>query len=563
MAADSIPAQLATACPAIRPAGPADAVAGVQPSFVAAPASTAEASALLRAAASLDLAVVPRGTGTRLHWGTPPARCDLVVETTLLNRVIEHAAGDLVATVQAGISLEYLAEVLGQAGQRLALDPPSLNLPEPGPDQREPGQPERDQPGPGPAAADLPFGTEAVPSPTGDREPRRPASRGTIGGVIAAGAAGPLRFRYGSPRDLLIGITVVRADGTVARSGGKVVKNVAGYDLGKLFAGSRGTLGLITEATFRLHPVPSAIAYITVECAAAADACRLITAGIDSPLVPVAAEIDWPGADSPVLLGFALEGDATAMAERSAELADLLAHAAHHSGLATVSAGPQPARSPTREGLRAVPEVSENPPRWWGAGPAAQSDGTVLQIAFWPGDLGLVLAEVRTAAGAAGLDPAVGGSAAAGLLHVAVPADATPDSVAAFVADIRSALGHVSPVSDHHRLNDLQQAGRSHPPDLSHPHGRSHSPGQAHPSGRSHPPDPSRSPNSSHDTNRSRAIDAHPPARASAVVLHAPADVSALIDLFGPVPSLGLMRAVKDQFDPDCRMAPGRFAGGI
>ena len=85
---------------------------------------------------------------------------------------------------------------------------------------------------------------------------------------LATGAAGPRRLRYGTPRDLLIGITVVRADGTVARSGGKVVKNVAGYDLGKLFTGSFGTLGLIVEAVFRLHPRPASAAYVTVDCAA-------------------------------------------------------------------------------------------------------------------------------------------------------------------------------------------------------------------------------------------------------------------------------------------------------
>src|SRR6185312_15807086 len=85
----------------------------------------------------------------------------------------------------------------------------------------------------------------------------------SVGGIVASGLAGPRRLRYGTPRDLLIGITIVRADGTVAKSGGKVVKNVAGYDLGKLFAGSAGTLGLITEATFRLHPLPAARAWVT------------------------------------------------------------------------------------------------------------------------------------------------------------------------------------------------------------------------------------------------------------------------------------------------------------
>src|SRR6267378_1397296 len=128
-------------------------------------------------------AVVPRGTGTRLHWGNPPERCDLVIDTTLLDQVIEHAAGDLVATVQAGLRLDRLAELLGSAGQRLALDPPALNRQAPG------------RQAPGPPAPSWPAG-----------------GRGTVGGVLATGAAGPLRLRYGTGRDLLIGITVVRAD---------------------------------------------------------------------------------------------------------------------------------------------------------------------------------------------------------------------------------------------------------------------------------------------------------------------------------------------------------------
>ena len=165
--------------------------------------------------------------------------------------MVEHAAGDLVVTVQAGVRLDDLAEVLAAAGQRLALDPPAG-----GPDARA----------------------------------------GTVGGLIATGAAGPLRFRYGSPRDLLIGITVVRADGNITKSGGKVVKNVAGYDLGKLFAGSYGTLGLITEATFRLHPKPETSTWITVECASPQRPPRPSQAMADSPLAPSAIELDWPSA---------------------------------------------------------------------------------------------------------------------------------------------------------------------------------------------------------------------------------------------------------------------------
>src|SRR5215469_609314 len=131
MADDPILRALMAACPASRPASAADAVAGGTPRFAASPATVAEASAVLRAAAEHDLAVVARGSGSKLGWGAPPRRCDLVVDTLRLDRVLEHAAGDLVARVQAGVGLHRLAEVLGGAGQELALDPaPGLGTPD-------------------------------------------------------------------------------------------------------------------------------------------------------------------------------------------------------------------------------------------------------------------------------------------------------------------------------------------------------------------------------------------------------------------------------------------------
>ena len=274
-------AALGGVCAAVRPGGPADAVFGMVPAAVASPATVAEASELLRAAAGHGLAILPRGTGTKLTWGAPPDRCDLVVETTRLDRVIEHAAGDLVVRVQAGLTMARLAAELAAAGQQLALDVPRA----------------------------------------GHRTRRR---AGTVGGVIATGAAGPRRLRYGAPRDLLIGITVVLADGTVASSGGKVVKNVAGYDIGKLFAGSHGTLGLITEAAFRLHPLPQATAYVTVSCPTAADALEAVRAAIESQLGPSAAEIDRPAPGLPVSVCLLFEGTADAIAERVTRMRDIL-----------------------------------------------------------------------------------------------------------------------------------------------------------------------------------------------------------------------------------------------
>jgi glycolate oxidase FAD binding subunit len=149
-----------------------------------------------------------RGAGSKETWGRAAEPPDVVIGMRGLDRVVEHAAGDLVITVEAGALLTDVQRTVSAAGQWLALDPP------------EPGA--------------------------------------TVGGIVATAASGARRLRYGTPRDLLIGITVVLADGTVAKSGGKVVKNVAGYDLGKLFTGSFGTLGVIAQCTFRLHPRPAA-----------------------------------------------------------------------------------------------------------------------------------------------------------------------------------------------------------------------------------------------------------------------------------------------------------------
>jgi len=450
MTADLVPGTLARACAEVRAAGPDDAVAGVGARFVACPGDVAEAAAVLRAAADEGLTAVPRGAGTRLAWGCPPDRCDLVIDTRGLNQVLEHAAGDLVVRVQAGVGLSQLAGVLAAAGQRLALDPP------------------------------------APASGNGQRD-------GTVGGVLACGVAGPLRLRYGTPRDLAIGITVVRADGTVARSGGKVVKNVAGYDLGKLFAGSYGTLGLIVEAAFRLHPLPGAISFVTLDAADAAAAHAAVEAAASSPLAPSAAEIDRPARQAPVRVGILLEGDPEGVAERCARMAGLLGAGA---------------------------SVSPEPPSWWGRGAAAAPDGTVIRIGFWAEALAGVLEAVDAAASDAGLDPVVGGSAAAGVIHVAVGEDAPADAVARLVGGLRAALG--GPSAAPAAAAELAEfAGTGGP------------------------------------------APAASPSWASAVVLHAPAEVRAAVDLWGPVPALGLMRAVKDQFDPGHRMAPGRFAGGI
>jgi glycolate oxidase FAD binding subunit len=174
------------------------------------PESAEEAAELLRSAADGGLSVCIRGGGTKLNWGTPVDEPDIVLSTKRLDRILEHNAADLTAVIEAGVPLAAAQEAFAEAGQMLALDPP------------------------------LGRSDEA-----------------TIGGVVATGDSGPLRHRYGGSRDLLLGITVALSDGAVAKSGGKVIKNVAGYDLAKLFAGSFGTLGLIVKVAVRLHPLPA------------------------------------------------------------------------------------------------------------------------------------------------------------------------------------------------------------------------------------------------------------------------------------------------------------------
>jgi glycolate oxidase FAD binding subunit len=181
---------------------------------VASPLTTDDVAAITRYADKNKLAVEIAGAGTKRSWGHP-VEADIVLKMTKLAGVREHVWQDLTATVAAGTVWLTLQHALAVHGQRVALDPLW------------------------PSAA-------------------------TIGGIIACNDSGALRSRYGSLRDLIIGMTIVLADGTIAKTGGKVVKNVAGYDLHKLMTGAFGTLGVITEVTFRLHSLPKSSANWTI-----------------------------------------------------------------------------------------------------------------------------------------------------------------------------------------------------------------------------------------------------------------------------------------------------------
>jgi glycolate oxidase FAD binding subunit len=408
---------LDSACSHVAEAGDADAVDGVGASLVARPADTAEAAEVLRAASGHGLAVVPRGRGTKMAWGRPPRRVDVVLDLSAMDQVLDHAAGDLIVEAQAGTALADVQAVVAQAGQRLAID-------------------------------------ETVPG-------------ASVGGTLATATSGPGRVAFGTARDLLIGVTVVRADGVVARAGGRVVKNVAGYDLGKLVIGSFGTLAVLTQAVFRLHPLPAARRFVSVPVADPAAAHAATQAVIHAQVVPAAVEVDWPS-----------EGTGTLTVE-----------------LQGIPEGVSGRTTTTLGLLGGEASADDDPPPGWASYPwslEARGDArdTALKLTFAISGLPDVLSAARSV----DVPLTLRGSAGAGVVYGSVPADSD-------VAALSAALDRLREVCARHG--------------------------------------------------------------GSVVVLDAAAGVKQALDTWGPVPGLDLMRRVKEQFDPDHRLAPARFVGGI
>jgi len=231
------------------------------------PASDVEVAAALRRAADTRQSVLIRGAGTKLQWGRPAGRVDLVLDMRRLNRILAHDHGDLTATVEAGATLADVNAALADHGQWLPLDPP--------------------------------HGAAA-----------------TIGGILATNDSGPLRHRYGTPRDLLIGIQLATTDGVLAKAGGRVVKNVAGYDLGKLVTGSFGSLAAIVTATFKLSPLPQSSKTLQLDVADAQSLATIVRAVMASQLEPIAFDI---GSTRTHHAGSTPHSSSASSAERSAE----------------------------------------------------------------------------------------------------------------------------------------------------------------------------------------------------------------------------------------------------
>ena len=239
-------------------------VDGRTPEAAVFPGTVDEVAAVVARAAEAAVPVIPWGGGTAASVGGPPARAGVVLGLGRLRAVDEHEPGDLTVTAQAGLTLSDLQAALRARGQWLSLDPPD-------------------------------------------------AERATLGGVLATNASGPRRQLYGTARDLLIGATVVTADGSIVRGGGRVVKNVAGYDLPKLFIGSYGTLGVIVEATLKLRPVPDDERLVAVRFERLKDAGSAVRALLGSDLIPnavdlldasAAAALGIDGAPAALVVGF-------------------------------------------------------------------------------------------------------------------------------------------------------------------------------------------------------------------------------------------------------------------
>jgi glycolate oxidase FAD binding subunit len=206
------------------------------------PGSGVEVAAALRRAADAGQSLVIRGGGTKSDWGRPPGRVDAILDTRGLNRLLEHQHGDMTATIEAGATLRDVNRALAQHGQWLPLDPPH-------------------------------------------------ADEATIGGILATNDSGPLRHRYGTPRDLVIGVQLATTDGVLSRAGGRVVKNVAGYDLGKLVTGSFGSLAAIVSATFKLSPLPAASKTLRLDVPDAAALAQVVRTVMASQLEPIAFDL--------------------------------------------------------------------------------------------------------------------------------------------------------------------------------------------------------------------------------------------------------------------------------
>lgn len=395
------------------------------------PGDLADARDLMLDSGRDGRALLIRGGGTKLDWGAPPERTDLVVDTTGLSGLVAHNPEDSTAVVRAGMPLAALQEHLAGSDQWLAVDPPETD------------------------------------------------AGATVGGIVAANSSGARRLRYGSIRDLVIGVTIVLPDGSVARAGGHVIKNVAGFDLMRLVTGSLGTLALVAEVVVRLHPLPGAGRTVAVPADAAA-ATALTLGLLAAPVEPVA--MDWSDAESGRAFGEQqpalwvwLQGEETAARAQADAVVDLAA----------------------RRGLRSrVLDGDEQAGVWGGLARAVRGHegDTVVRATTVPSGLADAASALETAARATGVEASLCSHAGLGL-HTARLSGADAAAHADVLRGWRDAV--------------VGQGG-------------------------------------------------------AAVVRRRVPSLDDPDDIWGPPPpSVGMMRSVKQALDPERRLAPGRFLGGL
>ncbi len=398
--------------------------------IVAFPHSAEELSEMLTFAAAQHWRVLPAGAGTWLGMGNRPTQYHLIVSTERMDRIIEYEPADLTATIEAGCSLRRFNEQAAEHRQFIPLNP---------------------------------FGDPAM----------------TIGGVIATGSAGTMRCGYGTPRDWLVGITVVQADGRITRAGGKVVKNVAGYDLCKLYTGSFGTLAVITQMSFKLRAVPDSDGTIVFYADAAAPLCDLLARITDSDIAPTAMEFFTPTPmlpidQRPVALALRFLYEAETVRSQIEEVARLGGDLAH-SELSEAEA---------RAFWRAY-EESEVSPEWEFS----------LRMTGLPADLPAMIADAEQVLPAACLRAHAG----SGVLRI--------QAREGWLDEVR---GRLQP----RKIAELRRMAQ----------------------------------------RRGGAL----------VILHAPPEISKQLDAWGDVgAAVDLMRAIKERFDPNALLNPGRFVSGI
>jgi glycolate dehydrogenase FAD-binding subunit len=380
------------------------------------------AATLVRASRDRQRVTI-EGAGTKRGWGSLAPSAEVAVSTVDMNAVVDHRYGDLTATVQAGASLAAVNRELARHGQWIPLDPPS-------------------------------------------------AARATIGGIVATNDSGPRRHRFGAPRDLIIGIDVIRVDGTIAHAGGIVVKNVAGYDLARLMTGSFGTLAVIASATFKLYPIPPASRTVVIDFGSAtalADRVGATVAALSATqLTPTAVEIE----SHPMRLLVRFESIAPA-AEQQAIEAGRLAEAL--GGTTSIVSGADETALWDAHGERV-----------WA------SSGAVLKVTFLPTDLGPTIAWVTDTL-SDNVDWNIVGRAAVGVMLLRINADVARQSRT--VAGLRARL---------------------------------------------------------------------PIGRGSVVIVRGSDELKRAVDVWGPAgDTLALMRAVKQQFDPQGLLNVGRGPFGL